>query len=146
MLRSYSQFHVLMLFVAAYSSVAGMVDYAASKSAALALHEGLQTELKHLYSAPRVRCTVVLPATVSTQMFTGLTTGSRFLFPVLRPEDVAGQITKALWAGESKHVEMPFLASVLLPPSRMLPSWWRVGMQDGAKDSMKTFSGRKVMD
>lgn len=130
----------------AYLAVAGMVDYAASKSAALALHEGLSTELKHVYNAPKVRCTVILPATVGTKMFKGLSSPSDFMFPVLKPEEVAAEIVGALWAGQARHIEMPFMGKLLTPLNKVLPVWWRIGMQDAAKDSMANFNGHKVIE
>lgn len=132
---------------AAYVPVAGMVDYAASKSACLALHEGLQTELKHLYAAPAVRCTVVCPSVVATDMFAGLGgTTSSFFSPTLRPERVADEVVRAVWAAEARHVEMPWLGEKVVVPTRTAPSWWRVLLQDGGRDSMAHFSGHKVLE
>jgi short-subunit dehydrogenase len=123
-----------------------MVDYAASKAAALALYEGLQTELKHVYKAPRVRCTAVCPGTVGTKMFAGLKPTSEFIMPTLKPEEVADAIVDALWAGEARHISMPWVHRAMLPSLRALPQWWRIAMVDGGKDTMTTFAGRKVMD
>lgn len=143
-----------------------MVHYAASKSAALALHEGLSSELKHIYKAPKVRTTVVCPSVVGTKMFEGLEGGNSFMMPVLRPEEVAEAITSSLRSTYSNHVEMPLMGKWLTPWTRALPSWYRyvlllhhlarsrslivktfrVTFQDAAKDSMTTFSGHKVLD
>lgn len=110
---------------AAYLGGVGMTHYAASKSAALALHEGLYSELKHAWNAPRVRTTVVLPGVVRTKMFEGLESASDFFVPALKPEDVAAEITNALKSGCSRHIEMPLMLKWLAPLSKVMPAWYR---------------------
>ncbi|CAI4212305.1 unnamed protein product [Parascedosporium putredinis] len=113
---------VTMASLASYLPSCKMVDYAASKSAALALHEGLQTELRHVYKAPK-----------------GLT-------PPLTPELVASHVVDALWSGEARHIELPWLTKLTMMPIKGSPPFWRIAMQDLVKDSMSSFGGRKVMD
>ncbi|KAL6229377.1 hypothetical protein BDW75DRAFT_249819 [Aspergillus navahoensis] len=137
---------VTMSSQTAYSVVKGMVDYASSKSAALALHEGLQTELKHAYKAPKVRCTVVLPSVVSTKLFTGVAPPSQFFTPLLTPRGVADKVLDTVWAGEARHIELPWLMSLLGAFTRFAPSYFRVAVQDAAESSMDHFKGRHVMD
>jgi all-trans-retinol dehydrogenase (NAD+) len=48
---------VTIASIASFETRARNVDYAATKAGALALHEGLAQELKHIYKAPRVRTT-----------------------------------------------------------------------------------------
>jgi short-subunit dehydrogenase len=122
-----------------------MADYAASKAAALALHEGLQTELRNIHQAPKVRCTIVCPGTVGTKMFAGLRSSSEFIMPTLSADEVAEAIVSALWAGEARTIDLPWSHKVLFPSLRALPQWWRILMQDNAKDTMKTFGGRQIM-
>ncbi|KAI0470586.1 NAD(P)-binding protein [Xylariaceae sp. FL0804] len=59
---------VTMASLAAYVALPTSVDYSATKAGALAFHEGLACELKHLYRAPGVMTTVVLPDFVRTRM------------------------------------------------------------------------------
>ncbi|KAI1823231.1 NAD(P)-binding protein [Xylaria intraflava] len=59
---------VTMASLAAYVALPTSVDYSATKAGALAFHEGLACELKHLYKAPNVMTTIVLPDFVKTQM------------------------------------------------------------------------------
>lgn len=132
--------------IAAHLAASGMVDYAASKSAALALHEGLQSELRTIYNAPRVRATVVCPSIVSTEMFTGLVSPSNFVAPVLRPEEVAKAVVEALWAGEARHIDMPWSSKVMAMSMKALPSFFRVMIQDGAAQSMRSFRGRQILE
>ncbi|KAH4019645.1 hypothetical protein HBI09_183880 [Parastagonospora nodorum] len=137
---------VTMASATAYLAVAGMVDYAASKSATLALHEGLQSELKNVYNAPKVRCTVLCPSIVATKMFTGLSTSSQFFNPILTSQQVAGAAVSAIWAGEARHIELPWLSKFMQAQIRSAPSFFRIGIQDGGKNAMTTFSGHKTMD
>jgi len=73
----------------AYVTAVGAVDYSSSKAAALAIYEGLQTELKHVYQAPSVRLSVVCPSTSRTKMFESIKTSSNFMVPELTPAEVA---------------------------------------------------------
>ncbi|KAI0508811.1 NAD(P)-binding protein [Xylaria bambusicola] len=61
--------HVItMASLAAYVALPTSVDYSATKAGALAFHEGLTCEIKHLYKAPGVMTTIVLPDFVKTNM------------------------------------------------------------------------------
>ena len=59
----------------------GLVDYSCSKAAALAFHEGLASELKTLYAAPKVRTVCVLPGSTTTNMTIGVKNDAKFLMP-----------------------------------------------------------------
>ena len=48
---------VTIASMASFYVVAGIVEYACSKAAALAFHEGLTQEVKHRYNAPGIRTT-----------------------------------------------------------------------------------------
>jgi all-trans-retinol dehydrogenase (NAD+) len=43
--------------MAAYVTVASLIDYTCTKASAVAFHEGVASELKHRYNAPDVRTT-----------------------------------------------------------------------------------------
>ncbi|KAI1367703.1 NAD(P)-binding protein [Xylaria arbuscula] len=59
---------VTVASMAAFVALPTSVDYSATKAGALAFHEGLACELKHLYKAPGVMTTIVLSDFVKTQM------------------------------------------------------------------------------
>ncbi|RWA06981.1 hypothetical protein EKO27_g8124 [Xylaria grammica] len=59
---------VTVASLAAFMALPTSVDYSATKAGALAFHEGLACELKHLYKAPGVMTTIALPDFVKTQM------------------------------------------------------------------------------
>lgn len=116
-------------------ATAGVVDYAATKAAAIAIYEGLQTEMKHSYKAPAVRISCLAPSAVKTAMFAGIKSPTNFFMPALVPEDIADTITEMLWSGEARNQLTPAFAYIS-PPTRALPDWLRVGMQDGGADVM----------
>lgn len=70
---------VTVASLAAYVTAPDMVDYAASKVAALAFHEGLAAELKSRYGAERVRTVVVNQGYTKTALFEGFKSGNRFV-------------------------------------------------------------------
>lgn len=51
-----------------FLATAGIADYAASESATLAVYEGLHTEMKHLYKAPKYAC--ISPSAICTKCST----------------------------------------------------------------------------
>ncbi|KAK0384679.1 hypothetical protein NLU13_8765 [Sarocladium strictum] len=83
--------------IAAFTTFPGGVAYSASKAAALSFHEGLTTELKHMYKAPNVLTTVFHPNFVRTpllgRMIEGLEkAGVRLMDPDVVAEAVVAQI------------------------------------------------------
>lgn len=59
---------VTVASMVSFMSLPSNVDYACTKAAALAFHEGLGQELRFLYKAPRVRTTYVFQNWVSSTM------------------------------------------------------------------------------
>ncbi|KAL9070872.1 MAG: hypothetical protein Q9157_005665 [Trypethelium eluteriae] len=129
----------------AHSATARLVDYSASKAAALAVYEGLHSELKHVYNAPKVRVSCVAPCVVDTEMFRGIKAPSNFLVPRLRPREVADLIAETLWMGESRNLMVPAFAYIS-PPTRALPEWWRVALADGGAPAMTELRPHRPMD
>ncbi|KAI0390589.1 estradiol 17-beta-dehydrogenase [Xylariaceae sp. FL0594] len=61
--------HILSVAsLASYVALPTCVDYSATKAGILAFHEGLGCEIKHIYKAPGVLTSIVLPDFVRTQM------------------------------------------------------------------------------
>ena len=94
------------------ASAAGLIgtaretDYAASKFAAVGFNEALRQELRR--SAPGVQTTVVCPFYVDTGMFKGVKTRFPLLLPVLKEQDVADRVLKAI-QHDQPLVQMPFM-------------------------------------
>ena len=120
-----------------------MVDYSATKAAALSISEGLQAELKHVYKAPAVKCSVICPALIRTKMFEGMSNPSEFIGRSLTPREVAQMMADAVFAGESRHILCPSVIAHTMTGVRVWPSWMRVGLQDA---SNKAAQGLTVHD
>jgi all-trans-retinol dehydrogenase (NAD+) len=120
--------------------VARLVEYAASKHAAVGFDESLRMELAEI--APGVRTTIVNPYYIDTGMFQGVTTKLPWLLPILQPQDVADRVVEAVARDRARVVMPPAVA--LLAPLHVLP----VRLVDriigllGVNDTMKTFTGR----
>ncbi|MCX7891584.1 MAG: SDR family oxidoreductase [Burkholderiales bacterium] len=102
---------------AALAGVPKMVDYCATKAAALGFDEALRVELKHIGS--KVRTTVVCPYYIDTGMFEGAKTAWPHLLPILQPEAVADRIVAAIRDGEERLLMPPFVGVAFL--ARFLP-------------------------
>ncbi|HPS79239.1 MAG TPA: SDR family oxidoreductase [Thermoanaerobaculaceae bacterium] len=117
-----------------------LVDYSASKWAAVGFNEALRMELRR--TAPGVRTTVVCPFYVSTGMFAGARSQLGFLLPILKPEKVAARIVEAIEKDRPKLVLPAFVR--LVPLLRLLPIPWLDAFARllGVSSSMDHFVGR----
>ena len=97
--------------------VSGLVAYCASKWAAVGFDDSLRRELHTV--APQIKTTVVCPYYMDTEMFSGVRTKFSWLLPILKSEEVADRIIRAI-ARDHPRVMMPFLVSVV-PLLRLLP-------------------------
>ncbi|PSS03590.1 hypothetical protein BD289DRAFT_155006 [Coniella lustricola] len=135
---------VTVASVASWVTVPNMVDYAASKAAALAFHEGLSAELPTRYGAPKVRTVVVNQGYTKTPLFTGYNNSKGFLIPALEPETVAEAIVRQVLSGRSGQVICPAFAR-LLPAMAALPHWYQDGMRKDGAEILPQFKGRQVV-
>ncbi|KAK3337225.1 hypothetical protein B0T19DRAFT_411876 [Cercophora scortea] len=131
--------------VAAWVTVPNMVDYAASKAAASAFHEGLTAELKTRYAAPHVRTVIVNQGYTKTALFTGYHNDSPWLMPALEPETVAEAIVRQILTGESGQVVVPAMGNTMAALAAM-PLWYQVGLRSKNEKIMTEFRGRKVVE
>ncbi|KAI0594308.1 hypothetical protein F4775DRAFT_574237 [Biscogniauxia sp. FL1348] len=139
--------HGMVVTVASYASwlpVPNMVDYAASKSATLAFHEGLTAELRTRYSAPKVRTIVVNPGYTKTPLFAGYKETWPFLAPALEPESVADAICEQIFSGRSGQVVAPKFGHALRL-TQALPHWLTHSMRAHGENLMSDFHGRQVL-
>ncbi|KAI3397585.1 hypothetical protein diail_10557 [Diaporthe ilicicola] len=135
---------VTVASIAAWCTVPNMVDYAASKHAALAFHEGLSSELATRYRAPKVRTVVVNQGYTRTALFEGYSNSTPFLLPTLEPETVAEAIVKQVLSGKSGQVIAPALANGLTALASM-PHWYQYGMRADGHKIMKKWHGHQVV-
>ncbi|HJV22573.1 MAG TPA: SDR family oxidoreductase [Holophagaceae bacterium] len=117
-----------------------LVDYCASKFAAVGFDDALRAELRRL-GLP-IQTTVVCPFFIDTGMFAGVKTRLPWLLPILRPEDVAARVIRAVELDRARLL-MPW-AVHLVTPLRILPvSWFDALMRWlGVSMSMDDFTGR----
>jgi all-trans-retinol dehydrogenase (NAD+) len=117
-----------------------LVDYCASKFAAVGFDEALRVELST--SGHRIGTTVVCPIYVDTGMFEGARTRVPWLLPVLRPEVVVRRTVRAVEHGRRRVIIPRFAYSAF--PLRLLPVAWfdRIMAWMGLTRSMEGFRGR----
>jgi short-subunit dehydrogenase len=130
---------VTVASLAGWVSAPSMVDYAASKAAAVAFHEGLASELVTHYKAPKVRTVLMCQGYTRTSLFEGF--DSKFLFP----ETVADEIVRAVFGGKSKLLTLPETAWLVAPQLRGMPVWIQYGMRKRMDNLMKNWKGRQVV-
>jgi all-trans-retinol dehydrogenase (NAD+) len=133
--------HVVTIASAAgVIGVAGLADYCASKWAAVGFDESIRVELKQ--SAPGVRTTVVCPYFIDTGMFRGVKTRFPRLLPILKEEQVAKRIVRAIRRNRPR-LSLPWLVRVV-PLMRFFPLAWLDALARffGINQAMEEFVGR----
>jgi short-subunit dehydrogenase len=143
-----TQNHGMVVTVSSFASwitVPNMVDYAATKAAVMAFHEGLSAELKTRYNAPRVRTVVVHPGSTNTPLFTGFNQGASFLLPVQAPESIAEAVVKQILSGRSGQVITPE-AGGMFPALRAYPDWHSFRVRSQGEKAMLNYKGRQVIE
>lgn len=94
--------------ITAYMALPSMVDYCASKAAALTFHEGLNCELKTKYGANGVITTLIQPTWVRTPMSpSNADEIERKQGRMLRPEEVAEASLDHIWSRKGGQVVLP---------------------------------------
>jgi all-trans-retinol dehydrogenase (NAD+) len=116
--------HILtMASMASYATVAGLVDYCATKAAVLSLHEGLHQELKHRYDAPEIKTSAVHPIYVNTTLIGSFRDSlAKTHSKLLDPQMVADAVVSQILSGKSGQVYLPKQMTIAAM-IRALP-WW----------------------
>lgn len=135
---------VTVTSLAGWITVPNMVDYGASKAAALAFHEGLAAELATRYNAPRVRTVLVNQGYTKTPLFTGFREDSPFIMPALEPESVAEAIVRQILTGKSGHIVKPSFGATM-KALRALPHWYSYGLRNKGENFMTNWKGTQVV-
>jgi all-trans-retinol dehydrogenase (NAD+) len=131
---------VTMASAAGIIGVNRLVDYCASKWAAVGFDESLRMELHEL--APNVKTTIVCPFYVDTGLFAGVATRFPRLLPILQEEYVAQRIVAAV-ARNRPRLMMPSMV-YFVPLLRILPVRLFDSLANflGINRSMEHFVGR----
>ncbi|KAJ5045468.1 hypothetical protein NUH16_002285 [Penicillium rubens] len=114
---------VTVASLAGYTVTPNMVDYSATKAAAIAFHEGLAAELVTRYHAPKVRTVLVTQGFTRTNLIKDLTPEDTWLNPLLHPETVAEELVRQVLKAESGHVVIPGSAGWIARRFRGQPEW-----------------------
>jgi all-trans-retinol dehydrogenase (NAD+) len=117
-----------------------LVDYCASKHAAVGFDESLRLELRRLGS--KIKTTVVCPFYISTGMFEGVKTRFRLLLPILTPEYATNRIVEAIRRDRGRLVMPRLVYTTWL--GRLLPLRVFDAVMEflGVNKSMDDFVGR----
>ncbi|PGH08888.1 hypothetical protein GX51_00945 [Blastomyces parvus] len=122
---------------AGYVISANMVDYSASKSAVVAFHEGLTTELVTRYQAPKVRTVLVSQGFARTYLSRILNADDTFFNPLLEPDSVAEALVKQVLTGSSGHVMLPGSTGFFARSLRVFPYWFQNRLRDKCEKLMR---------
>jgi len=123
--------------LAGYVTASKMVDYAVSKAAAIAFHEGLTAELVMYSKAPKIRTVLICQGYTRTALFQG------FRGRVLYAETVAEEIAKAVLGRRNRHIVLPETTWGIAPRLRGWPVWLQTAMRN-RMDIMKECRGSQV--
>ena len=117
--------------IAAFSTFPAGVGYSASKAATLSFHEGLTSELKHLYKAPKVMTTVVHPNFVRTPLLGRMIEGLEQLgVRPMEPDNVAEAIVDQIVSMRGGQVFVPAVSSLVAGMRG-----WSTWLQEMARDA-----------
>lgn len=132
---------VTMASAAGLLGVNRQTDYSASKHAAIGFTESLRVELKRC-GCTGIKTTIVEPFYTDTGMMEGVKTRFPRLLPILKQEEVAHKVIRAVLQDE-QEIRIPFMLN-LVPVFRVLPValFDRVAEFFGVHESMESFVGR----
>ena len=127
--------------LAGFAGTAKLVDYCASKHAAVGFDEALRIELKR--ERLPIRTTIVGTFYIATGMFAGVRTRFSWLLPILEPQRVAERVLRAIERDEQRLL-MPWFAYTLFPV-KLLPIPLVDWLLDffGISRGMDQFTGRR---
>lgn len=120
-----------------YTTTPNMVDYSATKAAALAFHEGLTAELTTRYRAPRVRTVLVAQGFTRTALIQDLTPEDTWFNPMLAPETVAENVVQMVLKGSSGRVVLPGSAGWFAVNLRGFPLWFQTNVRASLERLMR---------
>lgn len=110
--------------MASFVSAPHLVDYAATKSGALAFHEGLSSELRTLHKCPEIKTTVVHPIWADTPL---IAEGKAHLKKtgqlIIDPQTVSDAVVTQILKGRSGQIILAGSAGGVISALRGLPTW-----------------------
>ncbi|KAL9616608.1 MAG: hypothetical protein Q9160_008553 [Pyrenula sp. 1 TL-2023] len=127
---------VTVASMTAFWTIAGNVDYSATKAGLVAFHEGLAQELRWREGAGRVRTSIVHPTWARTPLLDTIPrdSGERF-GPTVSADEVANAVVGQLLRGESGQLFVPG-RMCLMAGLRGFPTWMAEGIRDLGRGSL----------
>jgi len=124
--------------MAGFCGTSRLVDYCASKFAAVGLDEALRAELHDLNLSDRIKTTLICPYYINTGMFAGVRSK---VAPILDPEYVARETVIAIRT-QKELVILPWWLSIFVNLKYFLPTSGHTYMARafGFSNSMENFS------
>lgn len=128
---------VTVASLASFVALATSIEYSATKAGALAFHEGLGCEIKHVYKAPGIVTSVVHPDFVRTPMTEPYKERIERAQPMLKISDVATPILDQIFSGRGAQLCLPRRLTII-STLRGWPSWLQEGLRDviGSKSAL----------
>lgn len=99
--------------VLGHLTAAGLSDYSVSKAGLSTLHKSLEIELRASGHDDKIKTLLVETGQLSTPLFDGIETPSRFFAPVIEPIKVAYDIVSAIDNGQSGVIRLPAFAKLV---------------------------------
>lgn len=115
--------------LASFVAIPNSVEYSATKAGALAFHEGLACEIKHMHKARGVVTSVVHPNFAKTGMTTPHAGSIEKTQKMLTVEDVTGPMLKQIFSGRGGQLVVPTHLT-FLTGLRGWPSWIQESLRD----------------
>lgn len=115
--------------LASFLPLVTSIHYSATKAGALAFHEGLTCEIKHVYKARGVKTTVVHPDFVSTAMTQPFADRLERSQKVLTVKDVSRPVLAQIFSGRGGQLVMP-ASKTFASGVRGWPNWIQEILRD----------------
>lgn len=130
--------------LAGHSGTNKLVDYCASKFAAVGLDESLRVELFVQGHSEYIKTTVICPYYISTGMFAGVQSK---LIPILEPEFVADNVVSGVLTNR-EVVLLPWWSFLLIALKAVMtePAFMKLSQAFGFNCSMDQFQGRQKQE
>lgn len=129
MVRSNKGHVVTVASLASYVALPSACEYSATKAGALAFHEALACEIKHIYKAPGIVTTVVHPNFVKTPMTTPHADRIERTQKMLTVEDVTNPVLAQIFSGRGAQLVVPSSLN-FVTTIRAWPNWMQEGLRD----------------
>ncbi|EKG17194.1 Short-chain dehydrogenase/reductase SDR [Macrophomina phaseolina MS6] len=136
---------VTVASMASYSSVSGLVNYAASKAAVLSLHEGLNVELRNRYgpAGKHIVASIIHPMWARTPLVESWEASLvQTRTKLLTPADIADKIVRQVLRGEPAQLYVPAYGT-LFTGFRSWPNWLQELTRDAFDKCTRPLDGGK---